>query len=322
MADRAGQQLGNYKLIKLLGQGGFADVYLGEHVYLKTLAAIKVMYTRLTSSDRESFLIEAQTVAHLKHNNIIRVLEFGVADDGSPYLVMDYAPLGTLRRRHPKGSRLSLTTILLYVKQIASALQYAHEQKLIHRDVKPENFLLSENGEVLLSDFGIAQVAQSSRSMDSGQGSIAGTIPYMSPEQIQGKPRPASDQYALGVVVYEWLSGDRPFRGSFSEIASQHLFVPPPSLRKQVPGLSPAVEIVILTVLAKDRLQRFASVQAFANALEQAHQMDKATRSFSKVNLPDTTGPSPSSSMPPGASSPIIPSLHPAPTEEKTFDSS
>src|SRR5438874_7934049 len=155
MADRAGQQLGNYKLIELLGQGGFAEVYLGEHAYLKTLAAIKVMYTRLTSEGRESFLKEAQTVAHLRHNNIIRVLEFGVAGDGSPFLVMDYAPLGTLRQRHPKGSRLPLATILPYVKQTAEALQYVHDQKLIHRDLKPENLLVGENGGIVLRDFGI-----------------------------------------------------------------------------------------------------------------------------------------------------------------------
>src|SRR5207248_9315958 len=115
----------------------------------------------------------------------------------------------TLRQRHPKGTSLPLTTTTSHVKQDADALQYAHDKKLIHRDVKPENMLLGYYNEVLLGDFGIALVAQSSRYQ--GTQEVAGTVAYMSPEQIQGKARPASDQYALGIVVYEWLSGDRPF---------------------------------------------------------------------------------------------------------------
>src|SRR5215831_15861149 len=131
--------------------------------------------------------------------------------------------------------------------------------------------LLGERGEVLLSDFGIATVAQSSRYQ--GTQEVAGTAAYMAPEQITGHPRPASDQYALGIVVYEWLTGARPFHGSFNEIASQHLFAAPPPLRDKLPTLSPAVEQVVLTALAKEPQQRFASMQAFATAFEQACQM-------------------------------------------------
>jgi eukaryotic-like serine/threonine-protein kinase len=134
MADRVGQQLGNYRLIRLLGQGGFADVYLAEHIHLDTQAAIKVLSMRLTSDNMEHFRTEARTIARLVHPHIVRVLDFGV-EDGTPYLVMDYAPQGSLRQRHPKGTRLPLTTIVDYVKQVAEALQYAHEKKLIHRDI-------------------------------------------------------------------------------------------------------------------------------------------------------------------------------------------
>lgn len=123
MIDRAGQLIGNYRLSKLLGHGGFADVYLGEHIYLKTLAAIKVLHTQLANADIEQFRIEAQTIAHLVHPHIVRVLDFDV-DQHTPLLVMDYAPDGTLRQRHPKGERLSLATVVPYVKQIASALNY------------------------------------------------------------------------------------------------------------------------------------------------------------------------------------------------------
>jgi protein kinase-like protein len=130
--------------------------------------------------------------------------------------------------------------------------------------------LVGRRNDVLLSDFGIALIAQSSRYQSTQD--VTGTIAYMSPEQIQGKPRPASDQYALGIVIYEWLSGDRPFHGSFTELCAQHMFASPPPLREKIATISQDVEHVVMTALAKDPKQRFGSVQAFANALEQASQ--------------------------------------------------
>jgi D-xylose transport system substrate-binding protein len=267
MADREGQRLGNYQLSRMLGEGGFAEVYLGEHIYLYTQAAIKVLHTQLTSEDVEKFSVEARNLARLIHPHIVRVLDFGV-EGKTPYLVMDYAPNGTLRKRHNRGTPLALPVIVGYVKQVADALQFAHNQKLIHRDVKPENMLLGRNNELLLSDFGIALIAQSSRYQNTQD--MAGTIAYMAPEQIQAHPRPASDQYSLGIVVYEWLTGDIPFQGSFTEIAIKHSIVPPPPLREKVPTISSDVEQVVLTALAKDPKERFRTVQAFATALEQA----------------------------------------------------
>jgi serine/threonine protein kinase len=269
MVDRVGQQLGNYRLIRLLGEGGFAEVYLGEHIYLVTQAAIKVLHTQLTSGDMEQFRTEARTIARLEHPHIVRILEFGV-EGKTPFLVMSYAPNGTLRQRHPKGVQLPLTIIVSYVKQVADALQYAHDERLVHRDIKPENMLVGRRNEVLLSDFGIATVAQSSRYQSTQD--VIGTVAYMSPEQIQGKPRPASDQYSLGIVVYEWVSGDRPFHGSFTELCTQHMFASPPPLREKNPTVSPEVEQAIQTALAKDPKQRFGSVEAFAMALEEASQ--------------------------------------------------
>ncbi len=242
MTDRVGQQLGNYRLVRLLGHGGFAEVYLGQHIHLGTQAAIKVLHTQLASDDLEGFRIEARTIAELVHPNIVRILDFGV-EGHTPFLVMEYALNGTLRERHSKGSMLLPRAIVSYVEQVAAALQYAHDRKLIHRDVKPENMLVGHDNRILLSDFGIALIAQSSLSQSTQE--VAGTVAYMAPEQIQGKPRLASDQYALGIVIYEWLSGDRPFHGSFSEIASQHVLVPPPPLREKIPTISPAVEEVV-----------------------------------------------------------------------------
>ena len=269
MDNRVGQQIGNYRLVSLLGQGGYANVYLGEHLHLKTQAAIKILQMRLAGNTMEQFRNEAQTIASLVHPHIVRVLDFDV-EDGIPYLVMDYAPGGTLRTRHPRGTRLPPGIIVSYVKQVAEALQYAHDKNLIHRDVKPENMLLGQNSNLLLSDFGLVLVAQSSRSRTMKE--IAGTAPYMAPEQIQGKPRPASDQYALGIVVYEWLSGTPPFQGAAFELFGQHLHASPPSLREKIPELSLPIERVVMTALAKDPQQRFADMRTFAAALEQAYQ--------------------------------------------------
>lgn len=270
MTDRIGQQLGHYRLVRLLGKGGFAEVYLGEHLHLGTQVAIKLLYAQLHEEEAiEQFRREARLVAQLKHPHIVRVLDFGIENEqgGMPFLVMDYAPQGTLRQRHPRGTPLALPTIVEYVKQIAQALQYAHDRKLIHRDVKPENMLIGEDGELLLSDFGIAVMSQSSRY--SGVQDIVGTVTYMAPEQIQAHPRLASDQYALAVVVYEWLSGQPPFRGSYTEVMAKQCAAPPPPLSGQLP-IPPEVERVLFTALAKDPKERFSSVQAFANAFEQA----------------------------------------------------
>ena len=154
MTDRIGQLLGNYRLTRLLGRGGYAAVYLGEHIYLRTQAALKVLRIQLTPESIEDFLTEARTLVQLEHPHIVRVLECGV-EDHTPFLVMSYAQGGSLRQHCPRGARLNPPEVVSYVAQIASALQYAHERKLIHRDVKPENILLGSNNELLLSDFGL-----------------------------------------------------------------------------------------------------------------------------------------------------------------------
>lgn len=261
MPDRVGQYIGNYRLIRLLGQGGFAEVYLGQHRYLKSTAALKVLRLSLRDKEAKRFLEEAQTLVHLKHSHIVRVLDFGV-EQGAPVLVMDYAPGGTLRQRHSRGACLALATVASYVQQIAAALQYAHNQHVIHRDVKPENLLLSSDHRLLLSDFGLALFAPSPGLLSTQE--LTGTLPYIAPEQLRGKPCFASDQYALGIVTYEWLCGKRPFEGSACELIEQHLSVTPPPLRKHCPELPPAVEQVVLRALAKDPQQRYVSIQAFA----------------------------------------------------------
>ena len=270
MGDRVGQQLGNYRLIRLIGEGGFAQVYLAEHLFLKRRAAVKVLHQQVTKDALEEFRREAEMIARLEHPNIVRVLEFGI-EHNVPFLVMSYASNGTLRQRHREGSRLPLDTIVGYLKQVAPALQYAHMQRVIHRDVKPQNMLIGLSDEILLSDFGIAVVSESTALQ--GTQNKAGTTAYMAPEQSQGRPCFASDQYALGVVVYEWLCGERPFKGTALEIAMQHQLATPHSLCGHVPYISPALEQVVFKALAKYPQQRFASVQDFVSAFEQAHRL-------------------------------------------------
>jgi serine/threonine protein kinase/tetratricopeptide (TPR) repeat protein len=267
VVNRIGQQLGNYRLTRLLGRGGFAEVYLGEQVYLHTQAALKVLRVQLADEHVRNFLREAQTIAHLEHPHIVQVLDFGV-QHGLPFLVMHYAPLGSLRHLHPQGTILPAQTIISYIKQVSSALQFAHEHKLVHRDVKPENMLMEQQGSLLLSDFGLAVVVQHSTRRE--QQKVVGTVAHMAPEQLLGEPCIARDQYALGIVVYEWLCGTPPFVGSRQEIAMQQMTATPPSLREKVPGISPAVELVLARALAKDPQQRFASIAQFAAALEEA----------------------------------------------------
>ena len=192
MTDRVGQQFGNYKLTHYLGSGAFADVYEGEHVYLKKSVAIKVLRMQLPNRDGESFLNEARTVANLEHPHIVQVLDYGVYEEHVPYLVMNYASHGTLRQRHPDHTILSPTIVLSYVKQIASALQYAHDKKLIHRDVKPANILLGSKDELLLSIWPRHNCSQLNVP-DHGKYCV-GTPDYMAPEQfVATHARPATN---------------------------------------------------------------------------------------------------------------------------------
>lgn len=214
-ADNSSRQIGPYELLQTLGSGGSAKVYQGRHVFLGTEAAVKVLHTPLDFEQVKQFVLEARTIANLEHPHIVRILGFDV-ENNIPFLAMQYAPQGSLRQHYPPGSPVPLPTVVSYVKQIAQALQYAHDRGVIHCDVKPENMLLGPGGEVLLSDFGIAVA-----SVDQEEQVIydrVGTLPYMAPEQINGLPCEASDQYSTAVVMYELLAGTRPFTGTDSEI--------------------------------------------------------------------------------------------------------
>ena len=268
MNNHSGERLGNYRITRLLGGGNFPEVYFGEHIYLKKPAAVKIFHAPITDEDTADFLKEARTIASLDHPHIIQIYDCGV-ERHIPYLVMKYAPGGSLRQRYPKGSRLSPKTIVNYVHQIADALQYAHNKKIIHRDLKPENILLESDKVLYIGDFGIALIAQTTQTTQD----IIGTWAYMAPEQFAGKPVRASDQYSLGIIVYEWICGKRPFQGTSPEIFGQHLHTPPSSLKEKISDLPATVEQVVFKALNKEPQNRFESIQAFAEALEYAYEM-------------------------------------------------
>ena len=261
-----GQVFGNYRLLRFLGRGGFGEVYVAEHIYLNTHVAVKLLALQGDQEIHDLIRAEAHTNARLEHPHIVRILDFGFEKD-IPYLVMTYAPRGTLRTLHPRGTVLFPTRIALYVKQIAQALYYAHQQKVVHRDVKPENVLLGADHQLLLSDFGISVAAHRTHSLHPQD--IFGTTAYMAPEQAEGKARPASDQYALGVMVYEWLCGSLPFAGTSTvEIALKHQREQPLSLRKRKATISASLEQVVMKALSKEPRERFETILAFAEALQ------------------------------------------------------
>lgn len=263
------QQLGNYYLQHPLGQGNFSEVYLAEHIHTHEQVAIKLLSGRRSEQDADHFLAQADALTHLRHPHIVSVLDFGI-EDGIAFLVMNYTPHGTLRQRHPKGTRVPLDTVINYVKQIGDALHYVHEHKIVHRDIKPHNMLLGPEKQIWLSDFGIAMLSKSIDSSREGSCDFEGTVVYAAPEQLQGLPQRSSDQYSLGVVTYEWLTGEWLFHGTFAEISSKHLFEPPPPLRRRDLDIPPEVEKVVLKALSKDPGCRFHTVQEFAEELEWA----------------------------------------------------
>ena len=308
MQDRTGQILGNYRLIRLTGKGGHAEVYLAEHIYLSTRqVAIKFLTAETFDSiEQDKFLSEARFMTTLKHPHIIEILDFGFEtsqnydedDKKTPYLIMEYAPHGTLRNLYPHGVLATLPEILSYTKQIAEALQYAHDQDIIHLDVKPENMLLRKPNDVILSDFGIAtaglntknlpqQSAEISEKAARGESlAIPGTAPYLAPERLLGHTQRASDQYSLGIVVYEWLCGKRPFMGSDEEICEQQVNTIPPLLSKTNPLIAEGVEQVVMKALSKQPEDRYMSIWEFAFALEKAILLSLHDQSSTPTHLP------------------------------------
>jgi serine/threonine protein kinase len=264
-------KIGGCRVLRLLGQGNSSEVFLGQHPRLEQPVAVKLLHAWTGERDIQRFLTQAAMLSKLDHPHIIHIYDFGLTDDDIPYLVMDYIPRGTLRQRHPRGTRLPLGTVVGYVRQVADALQYVHEHQLVHRDVKPQNMLLTEQNWIMLNDFGTTTV---SYSLIPNVADFEGTVLYAAPEQLEGRSLRSSDQYALAVMVHELLTGSWPFVGTFEEVTHKHLFEQPPTMRSKGIEVSPLIEEALQRALSKDPASRFASIQDFASALDEASLLE------------------------------------------------
>ena len=265
-----GKTLGTCRLEKLIGQGGMGVVYLARQVRPARYVAVKVLLPNLIADSnvyREflaRFQREADVIARLEHVNIMPIYEYG-EQDGMAYLIMPYLPGGSLRDRLTQQPMLPLHDTVNYISQAASALDYAHAQGVIHRDLKPGNFLLHNDGRLVLADFGIARIMQESTNTSistlTNTGMMLGTPEYMAPEMFTGNLVDyRSDIYALGIILYQLLSGQVPFKGStLYTIATKHLQDAPPPLRAIQPALPFAIDNVIQTPWQKN--QRIALSQ-------------------------------------------------------------
>ncbi len=275
--DLIGTMLGNYRVFETLGQGGMARVYKAHQETLGRDVAIKVLppWYAADRSFVERFNLEARLVARLSHPNIVTVHDAN-EQDGHLYIVMQLVDGGTLKHRldqlQREGRVMGMDEVVSIFTQLADALAYAHEQGIIHRDIKPVNVLMDRSGRPILSDFGIAKVLASTQDHLTRPGAGVGTPEYMSPEQCQGGPVDGrADIYALGVMLFETQTGRTPFLGdNYPALAHSHIYELPPRPSTINPAISPAIEYIILTALMKNPQQRYQTARDMADTLQKA----------------------------------------------------
>ncbi len=259
-----GQYIGDYQVIDSIDEGRFTHIYLCQ--YQSRQVRVEVQRPPLMSEAREDFLAQARTLMKLEHPNILRLRDAGI-DNSNPFLVTDYVPFLTLRQVYKSEAARPLAKLLPYLKQSADALDTIHNEHMLHGDVRPENILLDRNNNILLWGFRIDAIEQNRERLNYHKvEAMRDAIAYSAPERIQGKPSPASDQYSLAIIVYEFLSGTVPFTGSYIEIAEKQAQAVPPLLREK--GVSSRIEQIVMRALSKDPKKRYTDVQMFIRALE------------------------------------------------------
>jgi serine/threonine-protein kinase len=272
-----GRTLGKYEITELLGRGGMATVYKGYQREIDRYVAIKVLPPHPGQDPQfvERFRLEARTVARLQHPHILPLYDYGVEDD-ILYLVTAYVEGGALSDRID-GGPMMLSEVEQILRQIASALDYAHRQGVIHRDIKPDNILLDKEGHALLADFGIVKIVEGDTNL-TGTGGLVGTPAYMAPEQGRGESvSNAADIYSLAVVVYEMITGHQPFQAETPmQIVLKHMNEPPPSITENMSTLPPGLERVMQRALAKNPVNRYSSAVEFAEDFARAVHSDES----------------------------------------------
>ena len=270
MSDLVGQTIGRYRIIEQLGVGGMAIVYKAIDTRLDRSVALKIIRAENLEEAQfvERFEREARALARLNHPNIVHINDYGELN-GLPYLEMDYVPGGTLEKL--LGVMIPWSEAARFLAPVAYALDYAHKQGVVHRDVKPSNILITQAGEPMITDFGIAKIMEMDRStLVTLPGFGVGTPEYMSPEQVMGKPIDGrSDVYSLGIVLYEMYTGHPPYRADTAiAVAVKQVHDPIPRPRRDLLPLPAPAENAVMTALAKKPEERYPDMAAFAETLE------------------------------------------------------
>ncbi|MGM9881977.1 MAG: Stk1 family PASTA domain-containing Ser/Thr kinase [Bacilli bacterium] len=275
-----GQKINDrYEIIKTIGEGGMANVYLANDTILERKVAIKVLRGDLSNDEKfiRRFKREALSVSNLSHPNIVEVYDVG-EEDGNYYIVMEYIEGKTLKQLLQKRGALTLTEVIDIMSQLTDGLAHAHEAYIIHRDIKPQNIMIEDNGLVKITDFGIAMALNSTQLTQTN--SVMGSVHYLPPEQANGKGSTVkSDIYSLGILMYELLTGSVPFKGDTAvEIALKHMKEKIPSIRKQNPTIPQSIENIVLKATAKNPKNRYDSVREMYNDLQTAMERQNEKR--------------------------------------------
>jgi serine/threonine protein kinase len=263
-----GTDVNDFRTIRPLWRDGVIEHHLAEHRTEGRRISLHIVDAPLSQEELETFQQEAQHLSDLQHPNIVHIVDYGV-DNDTAYLALEHITAQSLRQKHRPGEKLPVATIVEYVRQIAEALGYAHRRGVVHRNIKPESLLLSPGKTVRVSNFGLTAGSLSAGVKPPEGGAY---LFYTAPEQLEGQHTAASDQYSLGAVIYEWLTGSPPFNGSLEEVAQHHKKTPPPSPRKKRPDLPPRLDDVLKQALAKKPEHRHPTIQKFAEALIEAVQ--------------------------------------------------
>ena len=276
-----GQKINNrYEIVKSIGEGGMANVYLANDKILNRKVAVKVLRGDLSSDDKfiRRFQREALSVSNLSHPNIVEVYDVG-EEDGEYYIVMEYIEGKTLKQLLKKRESLTLTEVIDIMTQLTDGISHAHESYIIHRDIKPQNIMIQDDGRNKITDFGIAMALNATQLTQTN--SVMGSVHYLPPEQASGKGATVkSDIYSMGILMYELLTGTVPFKGDNAvEIALKHMKDKIPSIRKQDPSIPQSVENILLKATAKNPRNRYDTAKEMhedlLNCLKEEHANDK-----------------------------------------------
>ncbi|MCS7244656.1 MAG: serine/threonine protein kinase [candidate division WOR-3 bacterium] len=273
-----------YKITRKIASGGMAEVYEAIQPIVRRKVAIKILYPQYSKDEkaRELFFREARIVAQeLEHPNIVKVYDFGIIDDNL-YLVMYYVSGETLERIIKREGKLDIKEACYIVLEVLKALDYAHQKNIIHRDIKPGNIMITPEKRVYLLDFGIAALLTEDRE----KGRVPGTPEYMSPEQFRGKIDKRSDLYSLGVVLYETLTGQLPFKGNDIWELQRKIFTEPPiPPSHHNPNVPKSLDDIVLKALNKIPSERFQTAYEFANAILDTNIIENYYIEFKKTDV-------------------------------------